>query len=122
MPNDCNNKLTIVTHNTTNDGIEELNNLIKNEINNIPNIEIRVRGEKGIICSFDTAWTPDFEWLEMINDKYKLCWIKNEWIVEDGTAGIWIGRFEDNDKKISMFEWFDLSIEAEHYYFQPVKQ
>lgn len=119
MPNDCNNILTIVTYSASNDGIEELSKLIKNEINIIPNVEIMVNGEKGIKCHFITAWTPDFKWLEMIHEKYQLCWIKNEWKVEDGMTGVWIGRFEYSDKKITRMEWCDLSIEDEYYLFLP---
>lgn len=118
MPNDCSNKLTIVTHSTSISGIEELNKLIKEEINNIPNVEIIVSGEKGIICKFTTAWTPNFKWLETIHEKYQLCWIKNEWIVEDGNAGVWIGRFEDTNTKITRYEWRDLSIEENNNFLQ----
>jgi hypothetical protein len=45
--------------------------------------------------------------------KYPLCWIKDEWISEDGKAGVWIGY----NNSIKRLEWDDLSIEDEHYMF-----
>ena len=40
-------------------------------------------------------------------------WMKDEWISEDGFAGVWIA--DGND--IKDYQWDDLSLEDEHYYF-----
>ena len=56
-------------------------------------------------------------WLQTLLTTYSSCWIKNDWIVEDGKAGMWIGSNKQGEKHITSSEWDDLSLEAEHYYF-----
>jgi hypothetical protein len=73
-------------------------------------------GKNGIRFHCTTAWIPDYVWLETMTKKYPSCWIKDEWISEDGSAGVWVG-----DKHGSKFmEWNDLSLEDEYHHFQPV--
>jgi hypothetical protein len=40
-------------------------------------------------------------------------WIKDEWISEDGLAGVWIATGND----VKRLDWDDLSLEDEHYLF-----
>jgi len=68
--------------------------------------------KKGIRVDIITAWKPDFAWLETVHKKYPSCWIKNEWISEDGAAGVWIAH-----NSIKCMEWDDLSLEDEFYIF-----
>jgi hypothetical protein len=46
-------------------------------------------------------------------ETYPSIWIKNEWISEDGTAGVFVG--ERNN--IQSLCWQDLSLEAEDFFF-----
>jgi len=79
----------------------------------IPYIDIRQRGKKGIRFEYLTALKPNHEWRMMLLDKYPLCWIKHNWVLEDGTSGIWIG----NKQGHSTIEWKDVSLEEEHEFF-----
>jgi hypothetical protein len=108
MPNDCFNNLTI-TSNSESDIVNILQEIYKK----IPNVIIKQNSKLGLRVNFITAWKPDFQLIEMIINKYQFEWIKNEWISEDGTSGICVGK-KDN---IKFTEWEDLSIEAEHFYF-----
>jgi len=77
------------------------------------NIVIVQTGKNGIRFHIMTAWIPDNAWLESLTKKYPSCWIKNEWISEDGKAGVWVAYKKD----IKFMEWDDLSIEDEHFMF-----
>jgi hypothetical protein len=79
-------------------------------------VEINQIGNRGFRCTIKTAWKPDYEWLESLHKKYPSIWIKNEWISEDGKAGVWIGCKTD----IKSMEWDDLSIDDEYYHFNLV--
>jgi hypothetical protein len=46
------------------------------------------------------------------------CWIKNEWIEEGGTTGVYVGGYLNGSKvETKSLEWIDLTIEARHYCF-----
>lgn len=98
------NYLTIVS--TANDDIHR-------ELKHIPTLHIIKHGDKAMKVRFESAWKPDFEWLQSLNKRYNMWWIKDEWISEDGFAGVWIA--DGND--IKDYQWDDLSLEDEHYYF-----
>jgi hypothetical protein len=108
MPNECSNHLTI-TSTSENDIVN-----ILQEINKaIPNIVIKQNSKLGIRVNFITPWKPNFQFIENIVDKYPMAWVKNEWISEDGTSGIWVGK----KNSIKTMDWEDLSIEAENFFF-----
>ena len=108
MPNECVNHLTI-----TSPSEQDIHSLLQNEL---PHATINLHGKKGVRVNYSTAWKPDFPWLASLLETYPSCWIKNEWISEDGSAGVWVG-----DKNGSKFmEWDDLSLEDEYHHFQPV--
>jgi len=98
------NYLTIVS--TANDDIHR-------ELKHIPTLEIVKHGDKGMQVRFESAWKPDFEWLQSLNKRYNTWWIKNEWISEDGLAGVWIATGND----IKDYQWNDLCLEEDHHYF-----
>ena len=104
MPDVCINYLTIVS--TANDDIVK-------ELEHIPTLQINKHGDKAIKVRFKTTLKPDFDWLHSLNKRYNMWWIKNEWLTEDGKAGVWIANGND----IENYEWDDLSLEDEHYYF-----
>ena len=107
MPNECINHLTI-TSTSESDIIE----IIESDIKMIQ-ANVEKQTNKGIRFHFKTAWKPDYLWLELLNKKYPSIWIKNEWISEDGKAGVWIGQ----QTNVKSMEWDDLSLEDEYYYF-----
>lgn len=108
MPNDCNNYLTITsTHET------DIENILEEINSEIPNVVVKQKTKLGVKLYYTTAWVPNIDFIKQLIDKYPLLWLKNDWIVEDGTAGILIG----NKDEFKSFDWFDLSIEAEYFHF-----
>jgi hypothetical protein len=110
MPNECINHLTIVSKSES-DIIE----IIESDIKMIQ-ANVDKQTKKGIRFHFKTAWKPDYLWLESLNKKYPNSWIKNEWISEDGEAGVWIGH----QANVKSMEWQDLSLEDDYYHFNLV--
>lgn len=49
---------------------------------------------------------PD-EYLNFLIQKYKDCWMKNEYFTEIGTCGIWIGEYFNDELKIQTLEWYE---------------
>ena len=76
------------------------------------------RGLEAIRIKLWLPWKPDFEWMESLLTKYPSCWIKNEWIVEDGEAGTWIGTARDGEKMIKRMMWDDMSLEEAAHRFR----
>jgi hypothetical protein len=108
MPNDCSNSITIVSK------IEsEISNIFENEIKCLPDAHVIQSGKYGIRFNYITAWKADYNWLEKLHQSYPSSWIKNEWIAEDGLAGVWVA----DEKGQSHMQWNDLSYEDEHYMF-----
>ena len=107
MPNDCWNTLTIEADET------EFDTLIQTEFKDIPAefFKIHQRGVRAVILSVWSAWFPDFEWLERLIVKYPSSWVKNEWIEEGGTAGVWVGKIHNNIRQVKSMEWDDMSVE-----------
>lgn len=109
MPNECSNHVTITS---TNDA--DINYILQEFHNNIPNISVTQTGKLGIRLEFITDWRPNIQFIDAIVRKYPLSWIKNQWISEDGKSGIWVG----NKNNIKYLDWDDLSIDGEHFFFQ----
>ena len=105
MPNECINHVTITFP-------SEIKEELESDIKKMQ-IVITQTGKNGVRFHITTAWIPDNAWLESLTKKYPSCWIKNEWISEDGKAGVWIAYKKD----IKFMEWDDLSIEDEHFMF-----
>lgn len=123
MPNDCWNNVTITCKNK--EITDELNNLINNELKYKKDdkyiynesVDMIKCGTRGIIFKLWSSWNPNYEWFESLLDKYPNCWIKNEWSEEGGTAGVWIGFVNNNNKIIKKLIWDDLSLEDMYYLF-----
>ena len=113
MPNDCWNYIMLTAN------ADELSAFLREEIE-IPEKRhtIERRGVEAVRFSLWSAWKPDFDWLESLLTKYPSCWIKNEWIVEDGEAGTWIGTARTGEKVISRMVWDDMSVEEAVYRFR----
>ena len=105
MPNDCWNHITITANK------EELETLIQKEFSKYDNkdlFSISEKGAEGVRIRLWSAWYPQIEWLESLLTNYPSCWVKNEWIVEDGQAGIWIGTAREGEKEVRQFIWDDM--------------
>ena len=117
MPNDCWNTLTIKGSDADINNIYEKHLL--NYINMKQNKLIKI-GKKAIRLILWNPWEPNYDLLNLLKNTYPNIWIKNEWISEDGTSGIWI--YNDinnlNAKTIKFFTWHDMCIEDEYYSFQ----
>lgn len=113
MPNDCWNNITIVTRNS-----DELNNFINEEIKDHHLAVFTKRSRNGAIINIWSPNTLPREWLTRLLDSYPTCWIKNEWKEEAGMAGVWVGYVNENNQKvIKEFDWRDLSVDEEHFFF-----
>ena len=110
MPNDCSNRLTITSTSET-----EMRDIFHEVITSIPYVNVTQNGKLGIRVEYISAWKPNLEFLESIIHKYK-CWIKVDWVSEDGTSGVWVG-----DKTgFKSLEWDGPSIEDELFLFIPI--
>ena len=108
MPNNCVNYITLTSP------IEfDITQIVRVDIPTIPIVDVRQRGQKGIRFEYLTASKPNHEWRTKLLNKYPLCWIKHNWVLEDGSSGIWIG----SKKGHSTIEWKDVSLEEEHEFF-----
>lgn len=122
MPNHCDNIITITIKNS-----DELYRLIDDEFGHFLNknytsndnekFYIYRSGDYGINFKLRSDWVADFIWLEGLITKYPEIWIKNNWLSEDGSAGIWIGTMRNGEKEIKRLDWQDMSLEEEMYTF-----
>tara|TARA_Y100000389_G_C17299294_1_gene432095 strand:+ start:485 stop:853 length:369 start_codon:yes stop_codon:yes gene_type:complete len=111
MPNDCWNKMTLVSEFNP----EQLAELYKKEFEekNIPKhcLTIHYTGKRGIRLTMWSRWGPDNEWLKRMLENYPECWIKNDWYEEGGGAGIFIGGYLNGVKQETIIEeWEELCI------------
>jgi len=114
MPNECVNRITITSSSSS-----DIDSIFNTNLSTVHELHINQRGKLGIRAEFITAWKPDYLWLQTLLSAYPSCWIKNEWIVEDGKAGVWIA-YNKGTQHITSMEWDDLSLEANHYLFRPL--
>jgi len=114
MPNECWNYMMITADK------DELTAFLEEEFKNVPEdrLFIEKRGLEAVRLKLWTAWKPNFKWLDHVITKYRTCWIKNEWIVEDGEAGTWIGTAREGEKVIRQMTWDDMSLEESSYRFR----
>jgi hypothetical protein len=116
MCNDCWNTIVFIS-----DDVEQLQQLFDNEIaaQNIPDgfLEIIYKGANGIRLKLYSRWVGDLVWFEMMVEKYSKCWIKNEWVAEDGLSGVFVGGWLNGEKQEKVISsWVGLSIETEGYW------
>jgi hypothetical protein len=109
MPNDCVNYITLTSTNES-----DITTIVQTELPTLHNIDISQHGKRGIRFEYLTAWKPNIEWVITLLEKYPSCWIKHNWVSEDGTAGIWVGDITNH----STIGWNDVSLEEEHYLFR----
>lgn len=95
----CINYLTIVSPNDYD---------ILRELKHIPKLSIIKSSDQAIRVRFINQ-KPDFDFLTLLSTRHNL-WIKNEWLLKDGKAGVWISDGTN-------YEWDDLSLDDDHYIF-----
>ena len=78
------------------------------------NYKVSSMGTRGAVIVFHTNWTPEINKLEEIISEFPTAWVKNEWLVEDGEAGVWVGQ-HGMTKSLT---WDDISLEEWVYGFQ----
>ena len=111
MPNECNNHISIVCH----ENPDQLQQLYDNELKKDNVVH---KSEQGILMNYTTSWNPDFEWLDSLVEKYPLCWIKNEWDEEGGSAGVYVnGTLNGVKQERLSVNWNDICIEGRFQYF-----
>ncbi len=108
MPNECSNHMTITSTCET-----DIVDILQEFSDKIQNVSVTQSNKLAVMLDFITAWKPDIQFIDAIVDKYPLSWIKNEWISEDGKAGVWVG----SKNNIKYMDWDDLSIEDINFYF-----
>ena len=104
MSNVCINYVTFVSN---------ANDEILREVKHIPDLRVIKDGDKALRVRYTSQLRPDIDFLAALHKRYNMWWIKNEWLTENGKAGVWIANGND----IKNYEWDDLSLEDEHYYF-----
>ena len=99
--------------------IDELRRNNPNENGNYKNIYVLDRGTRGLVFNFSNIWNGgDFKWLEQLLEKYRHCWVKNEWSEINGLAGVWVGYINRyNQKEIKQLSWNDLTSQQKKLYF-----
>jgi hypothetical protein len=99
--------------------IDELRYLNNNENQMYKNIYVLERGERGLVFNFSNMWNGgDFKWLDRLLEKYRNCWVKNEWFENNGLAGIWVGYINRyNQKDVKQLSWNDLTPQQKKLYF-----
>jgi len=54
---------------------------------------------------------PIYEYLQGLIAEYPQCWMKNEFVSEDGWNGVWIAHYMHGDLEIQEHMWEELTIE-----------
>jgi hypothetical protein len=114
MPNDCWNTLTITGNKA------DINKIADEEFKALPEwaFQITKRGLEAVKIRLWSPWHPEYDRLEGLIQKYKSCWIKNQWIEEGGSAGVWIGSGRSGERVIQKIVWEDMCIEEEYHRFR----
>ena len=73
------------------------------------NVKIAHRSENYITFSYPFRNGPIYDYLKQLVISHPKCWFKNEYITEDGNAGVWIGRMGPKGPTTQEVEWFELS-------------
>jgi hypothetical protein len=78
-------------------------------------VSICHRTDTYIVISYKFRNKPFLNYLRQALQTYPLCWMKNEYIADDGSCGLWIGRFSNRILKEQILEWTELSLEELEY-------
>lgn len=139
MPNDCVNFVTIYAPAETIEQIADMNGRLIELVPPPPEEEVLhkywgsdrfydyvldERGLEAIQFSITTAWGPPLGLFRMLLDLHPVDFIKVSWHVEDGAAGIWIGRHDNDGGKpvVKSLDWDEGCIEERAHRFRTLVQ
>jgi len=74
-------------------------------------IIIKHRSEKYLVISYDYRNAPFHNYLRALLRTYPSCWMKNEYVSDDGSCGLWIAHFSNNEVIEQILNWNELSLE-----------
>ena len=78
-------------------------------------VSICHRTDTYIVISYKFRNKPFLKYLRKLLETYPTCWMKNEYIADNGSCGLWIGRFSNRILKEQILEWTELSVEELHH-------
>jgi len=74
-------------------------------------LEVCQRTPRHLIVSYEFRNEPIYEYLEDLLRAYPMCWMKNTYMADDGSCGLWIARMVNDKLSIQRFEWKELCAE-----------
>ena len=123
MPNDCTNRVTIYADEVTIAFIKEAEHRLEALIHGVTIDEVRVynysllsAGKEAILFKITSAWDPINDFLNVLRQEYPVLFIKNEWYVEDGIAGVWV--FDRNEPIPKTLTWDEGCLEEKAHFFR----
>jgi len=132
MPNDCDNHVMLYADKATIQAIADsagrLFDLVKAtelpEGTRVYNFRLHAAGQGAIRFSIDSAWAPPDDLFAALVDEYPIVFMKNEWYVEDGPAGVWVATKEEGAEQpvIQTLGWDEGCIEEKVHRFREVKE
>ena len=115
MPNDCVNFVTIYAPTETIEQIADMNGRLVSLVpppseetavlaeywgsDRFYDYSLDERGLEAIQFSITTAWAPPLGLFRMLLDVHPVDFIKVAWTVEDGDAGVWVGKHDGEGGK-----------------------
>lgn len=74
-------------------------------------LEVCNRKPRCLIVSYEFRNEPVYIYLEELLRKYPMCWMKNTYMGDDGSCGLWIGRMVGGKPIIQTAVWQELCAE-----------
>ena len=142
MPNDCINRITIYADTATIQRIAAADYDILSLVPPLPEDTPEARadaygsdrfydyeqihiGPEGAMLRFTTAWAPPLKFLHTLAETEKgVVFMKSDWDVEDGAAGIWVAerRAGSDELLVQSMNWDEGCLEERAHRFGPPKK
>ena len=74
-------------------------------------LEFNHRSSNLLEVSYEFRNEPVYQYLTALLRTYPMCWIKNTYMGDDGSCGLWIGRTVRGQPSIQTLEWQELCAE-----------
>jgi len=71
-------------------------------------IDILHRDPHYLVLDYEFRNEPVYQYLEALLRQYPTCWFKNTYKNDDGSCGLWIGRFRGSELDVQVLEWMEL--------------
>lgn len=131
MPNDCVNHVTVYADTATINLLKAAGPRIPDRIRakklpetlQVYDYKFHQAGQGAIRFSITSAWRPALDLLDGLIAEYPtITFIKNEWYIEDGGAGVWVAdRKEGQEPVICQVSWDEGCMEEIHHRFSEPK-